>query len=182
MAVDERGFSLVETLVVSVVLLVALGMATQIFVQGNTAYVQQRAYDEARSNASAALDMTVRLLRSAQTITVDPEGNLIADSVRIVSDWNPRDGDTNDPYENVTFTTAGGTLFKREPADAAAVAFADRIASIRFNYWTPAGVALATPWTAAQAQLGLVGVTVQTTPINGQQVTVTSSASVRRRE
>lgn len=182
MAVDERGFSLVETLVVTVVLVIALGMATQIFVQGNTAYATQRAYDEARSNAAAALDMTVRLLRSAQTIVPDPDGNLAADSIRLVGDWNPRDGDTNDPYEDVRFTVNGGVLFKQEPADAAPVAFAERIASIAFTYRNGAGALLATPWTSGQNQLAFVGVTVQSTPINGLQVTMASSASVRRLE
>jgi prepilin-type N-terminal cleavage/methylation domain-containing protein len=179
---SERGFSLIELLVVTVVLIIALGIATQIFVQGNAAYTTQQAYDDARSNAAAALDMTVRLLRSADTIFPDPDGNLAADSIRIVADWNPRDGDTADPYEDVRFTTAGGVLFKQEPADAGPVAFAERIASIAFTYRNGAGTLLATPWTAAPAQLALVQVTVQSTPINGLAVTVTSSASVRRRE
>jgi len=182
MAVDERGFSLIEMLVVTVVLVIALGIATQIFVQGNAAYTTQQAYDEARSNASAALDMTVRLLRSAQTITPDPDGNLAADSIRIVGDWNPRDGDTNDPYEDVRFTVNGGQLLKQEPTDAAPVAFAERIASIAFTYRNGAGAVLATPWTASQNQLGFVTAIVTSTPINGLQVAMTSSASVRRLE
>ena len=182
MAVGERGFSLIEVLVVTVVLLIALGIATQIFVQGNAAYTTQQAYDEARSNASAALDMTVRLIRSAGTIFPDPDGNLVADSIRVVGDWNPRDGDTNDPYEDVQFTVAGGVLFKREPTDAAPVAFAERIASIAFTYRNGAGTLLATPWTALQNQLGYVTITLQSTPINGIQATMSSSASVRRLE
>lgn len=182
MAVNERGFSLIETLVVTVVLVIALGIATQIFVQGNAAYATQQAYDEARSNAAAALDMTIRLLRSADTIFPDPDGNLAADSIRVVADWNPRDGDTADPYEDVRFTTAGGILFKQEPADVAPVAFAERIASIAFTYRNGAGTLLATPWTVPQNQLAFVTAIVQSTPINGLQVTMTSSASVRRLE
>jgi type II secretory pathway pseudopilin PulG len=182
MAVNEKGFSLVEMLVATLILIVAMGVAVQLFVQGNAAYVTQRAFDDARSNASAALDMTVRLLRSAQTIAPDPDGNLALDSVRVIADWNPKDGDTNDAYENVLFTTAGGTLFKQEPADAGPIAFADRIASITFNYLTPAGVPVAAPWAVSQAQLGMVGIRVQTTPVNGTPVVMNSSASVRRRE
>lgn len=182
MALDERGFSLVETLVVTVVLVIALGISTSLFVEGNRTYEGQRSYDEARSNSTAALDMTVRLLRSATLIVPDPDGNLATDSIRVVSDWNPQDGDTLDPYEDVTFTTAGGTLFKQEPADAGPVAYADRVASIAFAYRNPAGLAIATPWTVNQRQLALVTVTVQSTPINGVQVAMTSSASVRRTE
>lgn len=179
---NDRGFSLAETLVVTAVLVVALGIVTNLFVQGNRMYAQQRDYADVRSNAAAVLDMTVRLVRGAQTIVVDPDGNNAADSIRLVSDWNPRDGDTNDPYENVTLTTAGGTFFKREPADAAPVAFAERIASIVFTYRNGTGALIATPWTASQSNLVHVDVTVTTTPINGLPVVMSSSASVRRRE
>ena len=182
MALDERGFSLSELLVVTVILMIALGISTSLFVQGNTSYTTQRDYNDARSSAAAALDMTVRLLRGATTITVDPDGNNAADSVRIVSDWNPKDGDTADAYEDVRFTTAGGTLFKQEPTDGAPVAFADRIASMTFTYRNPAGTLLATPWTSSQSQLALVNVTVTSTAINGRQIVVTSSAAVRRLE
>lgn len=179
---NERGFSLVEMLVVTVILVIALGVVTSIFVQGNQLYASQRDYDEARSNASAALDMTVRVLRGAQTLQPDPDGNLAADSIRAVSDWNPRDGDTADAYEDVTFTVAGGTLFKREPTDAGPVAFADRVEAMTFAYRNSIGALVATPWTALPSQLAFVEVTVRSTPINGARVTVTSSASVRRRE
>ena len=181
-ATDQRGFSLAETLVVTAVLAVTLGIATSLFVQGNNTYAAQREYDEARSSAAASLDMTVRLLRGATTIMADPDGNNAADSVRVISDWNPRDGDLTDAYEDVTFTVAGGTLFKQEPTDVAPVAFADRVASLTFNYWNSSGVAIANPWAAAQNTIALVGVTVISTPINGRQITVTSSASVRRNE
>lgn len=179
---DERGFSLVELLMVSVIMLMALGITTGLFVQGNQMYADQRDYADVRSNAAAALDMTVRLLRGATTITTDPDGNLAADSVRVVADWNPKDGDTTDAYEDVTLTTAGGQLFKREPTDAAPVAFADRIASIAFTYRNASGTVLATPWTAPASNLVHVNVTVTSTPVNGAQVVMSSSAAVRRRE
>ena len=179
---NERGFSLFETLVVTAILIIAIGITTSLFVQGNRTYAAQRDYDEARSSAAASLDMIVRVLRSAQTITVDPDANNAADSVRVVADWNPRDGDSNDAYETVTFTASGGTLFKQETTDATPVAFADRIASIAFTYTNNAGVQIATPWTASQSSLALVSVTVVTTAINGRQITVSSSASVRKNE
>lgn len=179
---DERGFSLAETLIVTAIMVVALGISTSLFIQGNNAYATQRDYDDARNNAAAALDMTVRLLRSATTIVADPDGNNAADSIRIVGDWNPRDGDTNDAYEDVTLTVAGGTLFKREPADAAPVAFAERIGSMTFTYRNSTGGAIATPWTAPQNTLAFVNVAVQSTPINALTIAVSSAASVRGRE
>ena len=179
---DQRGFSLAETLIVTAVLVVALGIATSLFVQGNNTYAAQRDYDEARSSAAAALDMTVRLLRGATTVVPDPDGNNVMDSVRVTSDWNPRDGDLTDSYEDVRFTVAAGELLKQEPADAAPVAFADRIASISFSYWDTNGVAIANPAAADIDNIGLVRVTVVTTAINGRQITLTSSASLRRNE
>ena len=179
---DERGFSLVELLVVTIIMLAALGITTGLFVQGNQMYAAQRDYAEVRSNAAAALDMTVRLLRGATMITPDPDGNLVADSIRIVADWNPKDGDTADAYETVILTTAGGQLFKQEPSDAVPVAFADRVASIAFAYRNASGTLLATPWTSPASNLVHVNVTVTSTPINGAQVVMSSSAAVRRRE
>lgn len=179
---NEKGFSLIELLVATVILLGALGIATQIFVQGNNAFTAQRDYDDARSNAAASLDMTVRLLRSARTIAADPDGNLTADSIRIIGDWNPADGDSVDPYENVLFTVNNGTLFKQEPADAGPVAFADRIASMSFVYRNAAGTLLPAPWAVNPNQLAFVAITMNSTPINGVQVVVTSSASIRRHE
>ena len=178
----ERGFTLAETLVVTVLLTIAMGIVTSLFVQGNNMYTAQRDYDEARSNAAAALDMTVRLLRGSTTILADPDGNNVADSVRVTGDWNPRDGDTNDAYEDVRLTTQAGTLFKQEPTDVAPVAFADRIASITFTYANANGVLIANPWTAAQGSLCLVNITVTSTAINGRTIVVSSSASVRRNE
>lgn len=180
---DDRGVTLTEMLVMMVVLLGVMAIVVQIFTRSYTIYEQQRQFVDARHNSSAAVDMMVRLLRSAETIQPDPDGNTVLDSVQVVADWNPKDGDTTDPYEDVRFTTAGGTLFKQEPADGAPVPFADRIQSIAFAYRDPAGAPLATPWTANQARLGYVTVSVQATPVDGMpgRLTVTA-ASIRSRE
>jgi hypothetical protein len=78
---------------------------------------------------------------------------------------------------------AGGTLFKREPSDAAPVPFADRVQSITFAYLTPGGIAIVNPMAVPKAHLGFVLVTLQATPIDNVPGRVfTSAASVRRRE
>jgi prepilin-type N-terminal cleavage/methylation domain-containing protein len=180
---DDRGFSLVELLVTMVVILAVLATVTHIFVQSNNVYRQQRSHLDRRSNTAATLDMIVRLLRQAQTIATDPDGNGLLDSVAITADWNPRDGDSDDPYENIRFSAANGALVKLEPTDAAPVAFADGITAVNFAYFNPAGGAVLNPLVATQAQLAFVRVTVQATPVEGQPgVALSSSASIRRLE
>lgn len=180
---DDRGFSLVELLVTMVVILAVLATVTHIFVQSDKVYRQQRSHLDRRSSTAATLDMIVRLLRQAQTITTDPDGNGLLDSVAITADWNPRDGDTTDPYEDIRFSAAGGALVKLEPADAAPVAFADGITALNFAYFNPAGGAVLNPLAATQAQLAFVTVTVRATPVEGQPgVVLSSSASIRRLE
>ena len=180
---DERGFSLIELLVTMIVILAVLGTVTQIFVQSDKVYRQQRVHLDRRSSTAATVDMIVRLLRQAQTITTDPDGNGLLDSVAITADWNPRDGDTTDPYENIRFSVANGALVKREPTDAAPVPFADGITSLNFAYFNPAGGPVLNPLVATQQQLAFVTVTVQATPVEGQPgARLSSSASIRRLE
>jgi prepilin-type N-terminal cleavage/methylation domain-containing protein len=185
----ESGFTLLELLVTSIIVLIVLGLVGQIFADSDRVYRTQRQYVDVRGNAGAALDMMVRLIRQAGEtgagvgIFPDPDGNGTLDSIRVVTDWNPRNGVVTDPYEDVTFTVAGGTLFKREPSDAGPVAFADRVQSIAFAYVSPAGVPVTNPITVPKAHLGYVTVTLQATPIaNVAGRVFTASASVRRRE
>ena len=180
---DDRGFSLVELLVTMVVILAVLATVTQIFIRSDKVYRQQRSQLDRRASTAATLDMIVRLLRQAQTIATDPDGNGLLDSVALTADWNPRDGDTTDPYENIRFSAANGALVKLEPTDAAPVAFADGITSLNFAYFNPAGGAVLNPLVATQAQLAFVTVTVRATAVEGQPGAVlSSSASIRRLE
>jgi len=179
----ESGFSLVELLVTMVVMLTVLGVVTQVVVRSNVVYAQQRAHLERRYNTATTVEMIARLLRQAESISTDPDGNNALDSVRIVADWNPRDGDTTDPYENITFSQAGTTLFKREPTDAAVVPFAENVDRLTFAYFNPAGGPVLNPLTVTSNQLAFVTVTVGTPAVDGQPgLVLTSSASVRRLE
>jgi prepilin-type N-terminal cleavage/methylation domain-containing protein len=179
----DAGFSLVELLVTVVVMLAVLATVTQIVVRSNIVYGQQRDHLDQRYNTAASVEMMVRLLRQAESIAVDPDGNNQLDSIGIVADWNPRDGDTTDPYENIVFSRDGSTLMKREAADAAPIAFADNIQSLQFAYFNPAGGSILTPTAATQSQLAFVTVTVEATGVDGQPgAWIQSSASIRRLE
>lgn len=186
------GFSMVELLVTMVVMLLILGVVSQVVVRSNTVYGQQRDHLERRYSTATAIEMMLRLLRQADAIDVDPDGNGALDSIRIQADWNPRNGTTFppaapgapvDPWEDITFTVVGNTLFKQEPADAAPVAFGDGINQLTFQYFDGAGIALPNALIASQEALAFVNLTVTAPPVDGQPgIAITSSASVRRLE
>jgi prepilin-type N-terminal cleavage/methylation domain-containing protein len=177
------GFTLVELLVTMVVMLAVLAVVTQIVVRSNIVYAQQRAHLERRYSTATTVEMIARLLRQAQSIETDPDGNGALDGIRIVADWNPRDGDTTDAYEDIVFSQAGTTLFKREAADAAPIPFAENVNQLTFAYFNPGGGPVLNPLTVTIDQLAFVTVSVGSPPVDGQPgLALTSSASVRRLE
>ena len=188
---SERGMTMVELLVSSAVMLVVLGVTTTVMTKSSTMFTQQRAALDGRNSAAASVDLLTRLLRQSscvsatavycQSIFPDADGNSVFDSVRVRADWNPRDGDLNDPYEDVLFVVANGTLWKREPADAVPVSFGDARRS-RCASPTPTRTAapLANP-VGRPDLIGGVNVTIVTTAGRGlPSVTSSSSISLRR--
>lgn len=187
---SERGLTMVELLVSSAVMVVVLGVSTTVLTKSSTMFTQQRGALDGRNSAAASVDLLARLLRQSscisatdvycQSIFPDPDNNGVFDSVRVRADWNPRDGDLNDPYEDVLFVVANGALWKREPADAALVWFGDRVQSLQFTYTNQNGGVLANP-VARPDLIGGVTVTIVTTAGQGlPAVTSSSSISVRR--
>jgi prepilin-type N-terminal cleavage/methylation domain-containing protein len=189
---NAAGFSLPELLVTVVVMLLVLGVVAQFVGRSSVMYAQQRDHMERRYTAATTADIILRLLRQAgtpggampaATVVTDPDGNGVLDSIRIVSDWNPRDGAADDPYEDIQFSVAGNTLFKREPADAAPVPFGDNINGLTFAYFNPGGGAVLNPLVATQDQLAYVTMTIRTQAVDGQPgIVLSSSASIRRLE
>jgi len=187
---SERGMTMVELLVSSAVMLTVLGVSTTVMTKASTMFTQQRAAMGGRNSAGAAVDLLTRLLRQSSCISAtavycnsiipDPDLNGVFDSVQIQADWNPRDGDFNDPYENVLFAAGGGLLWKKEPTDTALVPFSDQVQSLRFVYTNQNGGALANP-VARPDLIGGVTVTIVTTAGRGlPPVTSTSAISLRR--
>ena len=176
------GFSLTELLIMLVIMLAIAAIITQTAVQASRVYAQQQRYMDARKNAGAALDMIVRLIRQAQTINPDPDGDGLMNSISLQSDWNPRNGVLTDPYETITFTVANNQLLKQEPSDAGPVPFADGITAVTFNYFDTNNVALTNP-VASVAKIAYVTATVTTQPPTGlTPLRMTSAAAVRRTE
>lgn len=72
MARDQRGFSLAELLVVMAVLGLMLAGLLAVQMQGQTSYLMGSSRVEAQQNGRVALELMVRELRSAQSITAVP--------------------------------------------------------------------------------------------------------------
>lgn len=187
---SERGLTMVELLVSTAVMVTVLLLTTSVMVSSSRMFGQQRAALDARDSSGAAMDLITRLLRQSscisdtdvycQAIFPDPDNNGVFDSVRIRGDWNPRDGAYDDPYEDVLFVVANGSLWKREPTDTALVSFGTRVQSIRFVYTNQNGGVLANPVGRADL-IGGVTVTITSTQDTGMPVvTNTGAVSVRR--
>jgi hypothetical protein len=178
----ERGAGLVEILMMSALMLVVLGIVTEIVMQSNKAFTTQRQLGEARENVSATLDMIVRLVRLAQVVNPDPDGDGELNSIYLEADWNPANGVLTDPYERIRFWSDGTRLMKEEPTDGAAVPFAERVQSVTFAYFDTNNGALADP-VASAARIAYVTMAVQTSNTDGTQgVQLQSAAAVRRTE
>lgn len=184
------GFSLLELLIVSTVMLVVLGIISGIVHSVQQNYARQRPRIEAVSNASAAMDTIVRTILtsgnnpnriasfpSAGTPAIVPAAN----SIRIRADWNPADGDLADPFEDVEFSTADGILRKQERSlatpDAQPVPFLDNIESLNFTYLDVNGNV-----TASGNAVAMVRIVLTTRTPDGNPMTFRSAASVRRLE
>lgn len=197
-ALRERtaGFTLIELLCVTVILLITMGLTAAMLTSTQRAYGAQRDRVETTLQARAAADMITRLVRMsgndpfslnyAPAIFADPDGNAAWDSIRVRADWNPADGDLDDPYEDITFTVVNGQLLKQEPSDGGGpVLFADNIQSVAFAYRDTNNNAIANPVTNAGA-IAFVTLTVNTRNTqsvqDGPSVSFATSVAVRRME
>lgn len=190
----QAGFTLVELLVVTVIVLITMGLTAGTMMSTQRVYGAQRERNETTHQARAATDMIARLARMAgnnpykiamMPIHADPDGNGAPDSIRIQADWNPPDGALDDPYENVTFTVAGTQMFKQEPTDPQPVLFADNIRSVMFSYRDTNNNALTNP-VAQAAAIAFVTITVNTRSTqlvqDGPALALSTSVAVRRLE
>lgn len=109
-------------------------------------------------------------------------------TIRIRSDWqdaisisgNP-DGNTNAPFEDITFSVSNGRLMKQEqPADVAAVEFLDHINSLRFTYFNTNNVSIADP-VVNHAQIARVDIELDTQTPDTPVMTFRTTVFLRNR-
>jgi prepilin-type N-terminal cleavage/methylation domain-containing protein len=149
----RRGFTIVELLASLAVLGVVLGATMSAMVRAQRSYTQQRDLANGQNAMRSAELVVTRVLRGARNdplrlgaagIDPDPRGTGRFDNVRVASDFNPGDGDTNDPLEDIELYVERDTLFVRWQAGAAAQALATPVQSMRFEYFATDGAALTT--------------------------------------
>ncbi len=191
----ENGFSLIELLIASVIVLMILGILSTIILGINRTYSQQRPRIEAVNDATAALDMIGRLIRMAGNNPSDIAGLQGIDpgvpvsgqynTIRIRSDWHGAtnqsepDGDTNDVFEDTTFSVSAGILMKQElPADLIPVEFLDNVTGLRFTYYDTNNVLIADPVTN-QSAIARIDFEIDTQPQDSPVMTFGTSIHLR---
>lgn len=146
---DTHGFTLVEMMITIALLSVVLGGLLGVVISVQKDYVRQRDVNRSQEALRAAENAITTILRSARAdpfetgnalIDPNPLGNPEWDNLRVVSDYNPADGDFADPLEDVTFQRSNGTeLSVRWQAGGSRQILAHPVKKLRFRYYDATG-------------------------------------------
>lgn len=154
----ERGFSLIELMIVALVMTITLGILGGIIASVNQSYARQRPRIEALTEANAAMDTMARVIRMAgNNDTANAITATGTDAIRIRADWNAPDGTLTGAYEDVLFTISGDSIVKREPGDATGTTaeLFGKIGSLRFTYFDIDGTVTADANSIARVRIEL---------------------------
>ena len=169
----ESGFSLIELLIVSVILLVILGIMSAIVAGVQSSYQTYRERSTKHNDALAAMSLITRTIRNAGNNTAS--GALVptgSDRLQVRSDWTLADGVLDDAFENVEFYVQNEILFIADKGPAPNVSeLSAEIESIAFEYFDSGGSTAAVP-----ADASMVKVTLN---IVGEPVPLVSSVGIR---
>lgn len=138
---SQQGFSLIELLIVTVVLLIVLGILATIVGGVQSAYTTHRERAAKHTEALASLNLITRIVRNAGSNTTQTAltatGN---DRLRIKSDWNISDDSLDDPFEDVEFYVSDNVLYMTSVSPITnTVELAQNIESINFEYFDSNG-------------------------------------------
>ena len=194
--VRETGFTLIELMIVSVIMVFTIGIIATILANIQKTSSQQQARTEAVNDATAALDMITRLIRAAGNnpaaidplVPIDPEAPVggFYKTIHIQADWcgyitsAPPDGDIEDPYEDVRFFVQNNILMKQEASDTDPVEFLDNVIDMQFIYYDTNNTMIADPVanikSVARVDVSIIMQSPRTAPL-----TFKSSAFMRSR-
>lgn len=155
----RHGFSIMEVMVALAIFGIVMAALMSVVLVIQRRYVDQRERVRAQESLRVAQMTLAPLLRSAGAdprdsglgvLTVDPDNNGIFDDLRVKSDFNPTDGDFNDPLEDVQVWVATDTLWIRWQAGQAKQPLAWPVRSLRFEYFANNG----TKYTVASQTVG----------------------------
>jgi prepilin-type N-terminal cleavage/methylation domain-containing protein len=152
---DRRGFTLAEVMIALTMLAIIMGGVVSTMVSMQRGYIRQR--EVARSeDALRVAELTItRILQSAgsnplnipATAANPPRIEPFAspfDSLRVVADFNPVDGDVNDLLEDMLVYVSNDTLYVRWQNGGAVAPVAFPVQTLLFQY-DSAGTVLVNP-------------------------------------
>lgn len=148
-----RGFTLVEMMITIALLSVVLGGLLGVVISVQKDYVRQRDVNRSQEALRAAENAITTILRSAKADPFETGNALIDpnplahgqwDNLRVVSDYNPADGDFADPLEDVAFQLSGQTLQVRWQAGGSFQDLAYPVTTLRFRYYDATGAEITT--------------------------------------
>lgn len=149
--VDRRGFSLVEMVTAIALLSIVMGSLVGVLVSLQRDYTRQRDVNRSQETLRSAESAIVTVLRTARADPLETGGSLLDpdplshgafDNVRVVSDYNPADGDFDDPLEDVQFWLEGRALKVRWQSGGDALTLAGPVETLGLEYFDSAGNAL----------------------------------------
>ena len=150
---SEQGFTIVELIVSMALLWVVLAGVVNSVLTTQRMYTVQSAIARGQESLRSAEFTVSTLLRSAGAdpngtgttlIDPDPLARGSFDNLRVVSDFNPADGDTDDLLEDVLVWVDADTLRIRWSAAGEAQPMAYPVTSLEFRYFANDGTELAT--------------------------------------
>lgn len=186
---DTRGFSLIELLIATTVVLVVLGIITSILAGMNRQFSTQRDRIESGNNAQAAADTIIRTIRVSGNRPVDCDPSFIVPPpapssplnggyfgvLRVRSDWNQPDCTLNGVDEDVTFSVANEVLYMDANRQ---VPFVNKITALRFKLYDQDSVAITDPAMAGGTKF--VRVEIDTVSPEGIISTLVTGTALRR--
>ena len=141
----RSGVTLIEMLVAMTLLTLVMATVTSLITRTQRDYTRQREAIRLQENVRTAELVVTRLFRTATvdplnlnlgSVVINPLAHGALDNVRVRSDFNPVDGDVNDPLEDALVYTAQDTLYVRWQAGAVPQPVAFPVRSIVFEYFT----------------------------------------------
>lgn len=150
----RRGFTLPELLIAMTMLSLVMASIVSIIVKVQRDYTRQRSQINSVDALRTTEMLLTRVMRTARanplavanltSITPNPLAHATFDNVRVQSDFNPADGDTSDPLEDVLVSVANDTLRIRWTAGASTEPVVFPVRGITFAYFTADGTAVTT--------------------------------------
>lgn len=148
------GFSTVGMLVYMTLLGLLLAPLVTTVIRAQTGFVESQDAVETMQTARFAHLTITRQLRMAGShptgpsfdgIDPDPDADGVFSDVRVRSDYNPPDGDTADPAEDVTFFVSGDTMYARWGEDGSDEPYLLGVDSLAFEYFDRDGAPITDP-------------------------------------